>query len=279
MDTLEKYISTDASVSFAFLDATQTVRESIKRVGCLPPAGIHLGQALMACSLIHSLYGEKHKHKLRMQWSVDGQFGNVFVDASFSGGLRGTISNPQHFSGNLTESLGQGLLQVIREDKKSHTGMVTSAGDVCTDALEYLHQSEQRQCAMNLFVEYDTQSSDLQIKKALGYLFEILPSDNPIRKDIIATFWEEKFKELGSLSEWPITSTHPIQSMVDHTLGGLSQKSSEKKVFFECTCSKERAERALAFANKKDKEHYQVQAEIVCEYCGQKYDINLKDKA
>lgn len=277
MDKLQKYISADQSVVFGFLDATQTVNESLKRVGCLPPAGIHLGQALMGCVLVRSLYGEKSKNKLRMQWSVDGGFGNLFVDTDERGAVRGTIAKPQHFAGQLKESLGQGVLQVIREEKKSHTGLVESKGSVCPDILEYLHQSEQRRCAMNLWVQYDSSSDQLQIKNAWAYVFEILPIDDALKKEMIATFWEEKFRELGNMSTWKIDPKKPLESMADITLGSFGNQTQEQKIFFECTCSKERAERALVFANDKDKDNHQDAAEITCEYCGQRYDINLKD--
>lgn len=276
MDNLKKYMSHDGSVSFSFVDATETVNESLSRVGCLPPAGIHLGQALLACVLVQSLYGDKQKNKLRMQWSVDGNFGNLFVDMNQQGGVRGTIANPQHFDGKLTESLGKGIFQVIREEKKSHTGLVQSKGNVVTDTLEYLHQSEQRQCAMNVWVQYDSGSDQLRVKNAWGYLVELLPMEDDLKRDMIATFWEEKFKELGNMSRWNIDPSSPITSMADITLGSFGKETSQKKFFFECTCSKERAERALVFANQNDAENHQEQAQITCEYCGQTYDVELK---
>lgn len=307
MDILKKYISHDNSVVFSFVDATDTVNESLKRVKCLPPAGIHLGQALLSCLLVQSIYGEKHKNKLSMQWSVDGSFGNMFVDMNEKGGIRGTISNPQFFAGKINESLGQGILQVIRENSAQtsitsapssgvtkdapetsktsmaqaikQTGLVDSKGDVVSDTLGYLHQSEQRQCAMNVWVQFDTASDELRLKSAWGYLVELLPMDDTLKRDMIGMFWEEKFNELGNMSTWNIDASEPTTSMADITLGTFGKEISQKKVFFECTCSEERAERALVFANQKDQAHSQDSAEVTCEYCGQVYDIELDKRA
>ncbi|MCO5113903.1 MAG: Hsp33 family molecular chaperone HslO [Bdellovibrionaceae bacterium] len=284
MDILKKYMSHDNSVVFSFVDATMAVNESLKRVGCLPPAGIHLGQALLSCLLMQSIYGEKQKNKLSMQWSVDGSFGNLFVDMNDNGGIRGTITHPQFFGGKLNESLGEGVLQVIREGASvnqahKHTGIVDSRGDVVSDTLGYLQQSEQRQCAMNVWIQFDTDSDELRLKAAWGYLVELLPMDDAFKRDMIAMFWEEKFKELGNMSKWNIDSNDPTTSMAQITLGTFGKEVSQKKVFFECTCNEERAQRALVFANQKDQDHHQDQAQVTCEYCGQVYDIELDKQA
>ncbi len=284
MDILKKYMSHDNSVVFSFVDATMAVNESLKRVGCLPPAGIHLGQALLSCLLMQSIYGGKQKNKLSMQWSVDGSFGNLFVDMNDNGGIRGTITHPQFFGGKLNESLGEGVLQVIREGASvnqahKHTGIVDSRGDVVSDTLGYLQQSEQRQCAMNVWIQFDTDSDELRLKAAWGYLVELLPMDDAFKRDMIAMFWEEKFKELGNMSKWNIDSNDPTTSMAQITLGTFGKEVSQKKVFFECTCNEERAQRALVFANQKDQDHHQDQAQVTCEYCGQVYDIELDKQA
>lgn len=283
MDILKRYMSHDQSVVFSFVDATETVNESLKRVGCLPPAGIHLGQALLSCVLMQSIYGEKHKNKLSMQWSVDGSFGNLFVDTSDTGGVRGTVSHPQFFGGKLNESLGKGILQVIRESTNAsqvhkQTGIVDSKGDVVSDTLGYLHQSEQRHCAMNVWIQFDTDSDELRLKSAWGYLVELLPMDDVLKRDMIAIFWEEKFKELGNMSKWNIDPKDPTTSMAQITLGSFGKEVSQKQVAFECTCNEQRAERALVFANQKDQDHYQDKAQVTCEYCGQVYDIELDKK-
>lgn len=295
MDILKKYISHDHSVVFSFVDATDSVNESLKSVGCLPPAGIHLGQALLSCLLVQSIYGEKNKNKLSMQWSVDGNFGNLFVDINENGGIRGTIAQPHFFAGKLSETLGDGVLQVIRDSAamtqsssssssndeaqftqlSKHTGLVTSKGDVVTDTLEYLHQSEQRQCAMNVWVQFDSNSEELRLKSAWGYLVELLPMDDVLKRDMIGMFWEEKFAELGNMSKWNIDPQDPTGSMAQITLGSFGKETSSRKVFFECTCSAERAERALVFANQRDQEHHQDEAQVTCEYCGQVYDVEL----
>jgi redox-regulated HSP33 family molecular chaperone len=276
MDQIAKYTTHDSSAQFIFVDATETVNQVLHRTGSLPPAGIHLGQALVACYLVHELSAKDDLHRTKLQWSVDGNFGNVYVDVNEHRQGRGTIYNPTAFSGDITESLGTGILQVLRDQQKTHTGIVNSNGDVCTDILEYLHQSEQRRCAMNLWINYDLKSKDLKIKSALGYFFEVFPQQDSMRSELISTFWDEKLAELGTLSKWNIDLDDPIASMAQISLDRTGKRTFEAPISFGCNCSLERAERALAFANQQDKSQDQQTAEIVCEYCSQVYNVDLR---
>lgn len=279
MDKIAKYITHDSSAQFIFVDATDTVSEVLKKTGALPPAGIHLGQALMSCYLIHELSAKQSTHKTKLQWSVNGEFGNLYVDVNEKRKGRGTITNPMAFTGRINESLGHGVLQVLRDQQKTHIGIVATQGDVCSDSLEYLHKSEQRKCAMNLWVNFDLESKDLKVKSALGYFFEVFAMEDAMRFDLISTFWDEKIKEMGSLSNWKIDFKSPIASMAKIALESTGRLTEESEIGFGCNCSLVRAERALAFANRQDKESEQVEAEIRCEYCGHVYDVNLESNS
>ncbi len=275
MDQIAKYMTKDSSAQFIFVNATQTVNEVILKTTALPPAGIHLGQALMSCYLVHELSSKDQDHRTKLQWNVDGDFGNLYVDVNENWQGRGTIINPKAFSGEITESLGEGTLQVLRDQQKTHTGIVNSKGDVCTDLLEYLHQSEQRRCAMNLWVNYDVKSKDLRIKSALGYFFEVFPQEDATKFELISHFWDEKFAELGSLSDWQLDLSKPIKSMAEVALEKTGVKTFDAPISFGCNCSLERAERALAFANQQENSPEQKKAEIICEYCSQIYNVDL----
>lgn len=276
MDKIVKYTTHDTSAQFLFIDATETINTVLEKTGAQPPAGIHLGQALLSCFLIHELSAKESKHKTKLQWSVDGIFGTLYVDVNENRQGRGVIQNPTAFNGAVSESLGQGIFQVLRDEKKIHTGIVVSKGDVCLDSLEYLHQSEQRRCAMNLWVDYDLSSSNLKLSSAYGYFFEVFPQEDPLRYELISTFWDEKIRELGSLSQWNINRNDPITSMADIALETTGRKTFEEPVSFGCNCSMERAKRALAFANQQEETPEKTVAQITCEYCGHVYNVDLK---
>lgn len=274
-DKIAKYMTHDSSAQFIFVDATETINQALQRTGSLPPAGVHLGQALMSCFLIHELSSKQEDHRTKLQWNVLGNFGNLYVDVNEKRQGRGTITNPTAFSGTLRESLGEGILQVLRNQTKTHTGIVNSKGDVCLDVLEYLHQSEQRRCAMNLWVNYDTDSKDLKLKSALGYFFEVFPQADSMRAELISSFWDEKLAELGSLSHWNINLNNPIVSMAHIALETTGRLTFEESISFGCNCTMERAERALSFANQQENSPEEIKAEIVCEYCGHVYNVDL----
>ncbi len=275
MDTIAKYITHDSSAQFLFIDATNTISEVIQKTGVLPPAGIHLGQSILSCFLIHELSSKDFDHRTKLQWNVDGIFGNIYVDVNENRQGRGTIQNPSAFTGVLNENLGHGVFQVLRDQKKIHTGIVQSKGDVCIDSLEYLHQSEQRRCAMNLWIHYDANSKDLKLKSALGYFFEVFPHDDVMKFELISTFWEEKINEMGSLSQWDIDLKDPTASMAKIALDRTGRKTFSAPISFGCNCSMDRAKRALAFANQQENLPNESKAEIVCEYCSHIYNVDL----
>jgi molecular chaperone Hsp33 len=175
--------------------------------------------------------------------------------------------------------MGPGKLMVRKNFEMSSTGVVASTGDVCTDTLGYLDQSEQRRCAMNLWVDlsWDEKNpeSPVVVRSAYGYLLECLPDTDLRRQTLKTQIWEDRLKDLGTLSKWNIDKANPVESMIHILADGSSKKEvMTQNIRFHCNCSEERAERALALAVKETGEP-QVEAEIIrCEFCGKTYEIS-----
>jgi redox-regulated HSP33 family molecular chaperone len=283
MDCLRKAISADREIEFIAIEATDLLRESMLRTGAWPPAMIHLGQALMGAELLGAITTKEQTAKIGIQWNVRGPFGNLYAEADHMGRARGTIVHPQAPVQNLNSTLGSGVLKVFRKEKGFVTGIVNSKGDVCADLLKYLKQSEQRFCAMNLWVDLtwndDNPENPVEVRNALGYLVESLPSESIGRAEAKAVFWEGRLDELGSISKWQLED--------DKTKGILKTLSGDENVReifylnvgFHCDCDEDRARRALALARndttkKSDFVKSESQAETLrCEYCGKEYCI------
>jgi len=278
MDVLRKYLIDSEDLQLAVLDATELVSESMHRTGAWPPATIHLGQGLMSTALLLSVLTKETAGKLSLQWSSNGPFGDLYVEGQPSGEFRGTIMRPQSPVQNLKAGMGPGQLQVRKAFLTSSQGIIRSQGYVCTDVLHYLEQSEQRQCAMNLWVDLSWDDNDQEnpvvLKKALGYLLEVLPTSNRSQDKLRGMTWEHRIEELDSLSNWGLNDQDPLGSMVDRLTEGLdANEILTQRVKFSCKCSEERAERALTLAIAQSGDPRAEEESIRCEFCGKTYTL------
>ena len=276
MDCLKKALTQDKRVEIVVIDGTDIVNEAIRRTQAWPPSAIPLGQSILGSFLLMSISTKTDSQSLELQWNVDGPYGNIYAQADHTGKARGMLRNPQAPIDNLTTPIGAGILQVRRQLAKPVTGIVKSEGNVCTDILNYLHQSEQRQCALNLWVdlEWDENNKEqpFRAKYALGYLLEILPATNTSSEENLLSSWEDGLAQLGSLSQWQIDENNPTEGMLKFlTFGEPYKEILYQSIQYHCDCNETRARRALAFANTPESPADDSPCEVKCEFCGKSY--------
>lgn len=282
MDLLKKAVSASGDTEFIAIDATDAVKSVAERTQAHPAALIHLGQGLMGSLLIMSIANKEATGKLSLQWKVDGPFGDLYVDANELGQVRGTMTNLHPEVSDLNIKMGNGILVVSGKTKKGPTsGIVYSTGDVCSDILHYLLQSEQRQCAMNLWVgiKWNDENKEypIEVKKAVGYLMELHPNKQTGIEQSRAQFWESRIKQLNRLSTWNLG-----ENTTDDILKTLSGDAKitefvNQSVSFYCPCSEERAERAMILVRKQDADEGKSEDTapkiLRCEFCGKTYNL------
>jgi len=278
MNILRKYLINSEDLQLVVLDATELVATSMALSEAWPPATIHLGQGLMSASLLVSILTKETEGKLSLQWSSNGPFGDLFIESQPSGKTRGTILNAQAAVQNMYAGMGPGKLQVRKNFRQQSQGIIRSQGDVCSDILHYLNQSEQRQCAMNLWVDMtwndDNSENPVELKRAYGYLFEVLPSQNASEDQLKKFTWESRLEEMGSLSQWSLDESDPVASIAEKIADGAELKEIlTQKIQFSCNCTEERAERALTLAVKQSGEPRSETETIKCEFCGKTYSL------
>lgn len=276
---IQKLITADGGTQILLIEAKDLVQDSLSRLKAWPPSMIHLGQALMGTNLLQALLSKESSSKLSLHWSVRGPFGDLFVEANALGQSRGTITHPQAPVSNMHARLGNGLLQVRRTEKDATTGVVEAQGDVCMDILNYLKQSEQRPCAMNLWVDLNWDDSrpdhPVYVRHAVGYLLEVLPGDNgKIRPDVLVQ-WENFLLSLGKLSQWSLDENDLLGSIGRFLNPGTAPKPLlYQNIKFNCSCSEERAQRALTLALNQDDSNPRKNSEVLrCEFCGKTYEL------
>jgi len=285
---LVKILSENQEALIYILDATDLVQGSMERLGAFPPATKHLGQAMMATVLLQSLSDADRQENMSLQWMCPGPFGHCFAEAKNFGEVRGTIQFPQAPITDYTTGLGNGLLQVRRTVAGfTTTSVVNSVGDVCTDVVEYLEKSEQKNCGLNLSVAIDWAEPDKQtefkVTSALGYMIHILPQPTEQKLNEALLRWNRQMETLGSISRWILRKDQILTDMAMLITGEEKPKiSMSQRVDFFCNCSEDRALRALALLEKQEKNEGTIpqdqETEIRCEYCGKMYHLLRREK-
>jgi molecular chaperone Hsp33 len=279
---LVKAISANQEAVIYALDATQLVQESMERLSSYPPATKHVGQAMMASVLLQALTDSETNETLSLQWMCQGPFGHCFAEARNYGEVRGTIAEPQAPITDYETGLGEGLLQVRRgRGPVATTSVVKAKGNVSLDVVEYLEQSEQKNCGIGLSVQIGWDENDkdkFKVTEAWGYLVHILPQPNEQKMNEALLRWDRQMEALGPVSKWGLRPEHTTLDMVRLLTSEAEPKLvMNQRVVFACNCSEERAARALALLETQEEKegvhHQEPETEIRCEFCGRTYHV------
>jgi molecular chaperone Hsp33 len=284
-DVLQKAISENGEAVVYVIDATSLVEESLARLDAWPPATKHLGQGMMAALLLQALADSDATESLSLQWMCDGPFGHLFVEARSLGEVRGTIREPRAPVTDYETPLGPGLLQVRRfRGTRGTTSIVNSQGQVSLDVVEYLEQSEQKNCGVNFSVLVDWEDeakTKFVVRSALAYLIHILPQPTEQKLNDALVRWDRQMQALGPISRWQLREAEVTNDMLRLITGepepGIVMT---QRVTFGCNCTQERAARALALLEVQEAKEGRpadgqgaASTEIRCEYCGKTYTI------
>ncbi len=287
-DTLQKALSENGEAVVYALDATSLVRESMERLSAWPPATKHLGQGMMAALLLQALADSDVGESISLQWMCEGPFGHLFTEARNFGEVRGTIRDPRPAVSDYETGLGGGLLQIRRyRGAVGTTSIVNSQGSVSEDIVEYLEQSEQKNCGINLSVAIDWEDeakTKFRVASAYAYLVHILPQPTEQKLNDALVRWNRQMQSLGPISRWQLREDQITHDMLRLVTGEPEPNIvMTQRVAFSCNCSVQRAARALALLETQEEKegavapHPESATEIRCEYCGKSYSIGAAE--
>jgi molecular chaperone Hsp33 len=290
-----KALSEDRSALIVAVEAREMVGELGRRLRAFPPSLRHLGQGVIGATLVQAMSDTDENEKLELQWRVAGAFGHLYADVLGTGRLRATIHRPQAEVFDFSEGLGAGLLQVRKTQPGglTTTGLVEAEGRVAEDLVKYLLDSEQRSCGirLNVKIERDLEAESrgdpfpFRVTQAAGYLVHVLPQNDPAQREAYVQLWHQRMGVMGPLSEWalPENSDEAVHFMVDLlTVGSKPQYFATAPIDLYCTCSEDRAKRALTLLSPRERRDLATadalqtssdKVEVTCEYCGQAYRI------
>ncbi len=114
-------------------------------------------------------------------------------------------------------------------------------------------------------------------------LAQVLPKKET--DPLLVSLLEERCKEINSFSEDLFKSKDDLLSLIKNIFPDIDDKSISEKartqeVRFECRCSRQRSLNAMKMLDKKELEDILIkegEAELVCEFCKNKYLINSEE--
>lgn len=291
-------IGIDRSGSFRIYLAvtTEMVAEAAKIHDTSPVATAALGRVATGAGLMGIMLKDD-ENKLTVDFKGDGPAGQILATADGAGRVKALIANPYvdlplNEAGKLDVggSLGIGSLTVIKDLglKEPYIGTIALVdGEIADDLTAYFYISEQQNTSVALGVKVER---DLSVGAAGGMIIQMLPGAEEKAADAL----EKMIADLD-----PMTT---IITRVRERSAGLSEegfvKAVLKEVFkgidegyepkaletrniaWECDCSRERIEAALATIGREDLEEIieeDGQAELQCHFCLRKYHFNREE--
>ena len=262
------------------LDGTALVQEAQTRHQTLPTSSAALGRTLMGGLLLASSLKTGEKYSLRIVGN--GPLGDIVVDATAAGTVRGYVQNPmvdfplnQKGKLDVARAVGTtGSLSVIRisEDNQHFTGQVPLvSGEIAEDFTHYFVQSEQIASSVALGVLVNT---DHRILAAGGFLIQAMPGCDEATLEKV-----EQAIRLAPAISTLIASGKSPEAILKILLGDI-EVLENKPLSFQCTCSAIRIEKTLLLLGKNEIQQLietQHGAEITCNFCNQRYQLQEDD--
>ncbi|AAX71217.1 TPA: Hsp33 family molecular chaperone HslO [Streptococcus pyogenes] len=281
MDKIIKSIAQSGAFRAYVLDSTETVALAQEKHNTLSSSTVALGRTLIANQILAA--NQKGDSKITVKVIGDSSFGHIISVADTKGHVKGYIQNTgvdikKTATGEVLVGpfMGNGHFVTIIDygtgnPYTSTTPLIT--GEIGEDFAYYLTESEQTPSAIGLNVLLDEND---KVKVAGGFMVQVLPGAS---EEEIARY-EKRLQEMPAISHLLASKNH-VDALLEAIYGDEPYKRlSEEPLSFQCDCSRERFEAALMTLPKADLQAMIDEdkgAEIVCQFCGTKYQFNEND--
>jgi len=276
---LVRIISEEANVLGLACVTTTLVAEACRLHGTYPTASAALGRALTGGTLMGALL--KQNQRLALKFEGNGPLKKIIVEADNNGIVRGFVGDPEvdlpprNNKIDVAGALGQaGFLTVIKDlgfKEEPYKGIIQlRTSEIAEDLAYYFTESEQIPSAVGLgvFIEPDG-----GVSAAGGFLIQSLPpSDEAVVEQVI-----RHIEGMPPLSEF-IRAGNTPEGLVELLFNGISYHVLEtRELVYRCTCSREKIEGVIVTLGREEIEaliREQEGAEVVCEFCHQRYHFD-----
>ncbi|RUS48302.1 Hsp33 family molecular chaperone HslO [Cohnella sp. AR92] len=254
---------------------TALVSELQRRHDTYPTATAALGRTATAAAMMGAML--KGEEKLTVQVKGDGPIGQIVVNATAGGQVRGYVDYPHvHLPSNAQGKLDvagavgtTGYLNITKDLglKEPYRGSIPLvSGELAEDFTYYFAASEQTPSAVGLGVLVDTDNSVLH---AGGFIVQVMPG---IEDDQVARL------------EQAVGSMPHVTTLLDQgkdAVGILKLLVGDDLTIhetiepvFECFCTRDRVERTLISLGQEELQKLideDGQAEVKCHFCNEDY--------
>ena len=283
MSKLIRAISENGGAVLSVLDSTEIVAqmEAYHHPSAVVSAALGrllTGAVLMAATL------KSEEDSLTLRVKADGPAGLLLAVADGKGNVKGYVENPivelplrEDGKLDVGGAVGHnGTLTVIKDIglKEPYIGQIPLvSGEIAEDLTSYYATSEQTPsvCALGVLV-----NPDLTIKKAGGYLLQLLPGATDQEIDQL----EQNIGKMKSVTAILDAGGTP-QQIIDQVLEGFNPNLlDETPVQYYCDCSRERVERAYISLGQEELRKIAAEQETVelkCQFCNRSYTFNTAD--
>lgn len=278
-----RYIVEDGSAFVIACDSTDMIKEAerIHKPSAAVTAGI--GRLLTAASMMGvMLKGEEDTVTLR--FNGDGPAGPVIAEADSRGNGRVCVENPivelpLNDKGKLDVggALGRnGYLYVVKDIGLKEPFVGTTeivSGEVAEDITNYYAVSEQTPtvCSLGVLI-----NPDLSVNCAGGFIIQLLPGC----PDEIIDKIEKSISDIPSVTEM-LSDGYSADDIAKRALKDLPiEKLDETEFEYRCTCSKEKAERAVISSGidaMKEMSADSKPATVECHFCDKRYSFTPQE--
>jgi len=280
MDYIVRAIDVSGSIKISAAITTEVVEKARITHNLSKTASSALGRTLTA-GLIMTDALKNEQDSLTINIKGDGPLGRIVVTGKNDGKIKGYVVNPsadlpiRETDNKIDVSgvVGNGLLTIVTDMglKEPYVGQVSLvSGEIAEDIANYLYISDQVPSAVGLGVLVNT---DYSIKAAGGFILQLLPDAD---EETISKI-ESNIQNMKSVTEM-IDLNYSAEDIIKTITNGLEVKFlDEKKVSYECDCSKEKMESALAAIGKNELNSIIEEdghAELSCYFCNRKYDFD-----
>ncbi|QDZ20244.1 heat shock protein Hsp33 [Chloropicon primus] len=272
------------------VDATGLVERARKLHNTTSTATQALGRVLMGTLLIGE--SKETSDSVQITFKGNGPLGQIMAIAE-KGFVKGRL-DVRRVEGDLTEggshSVGkavgrQGVVTVVRKSKalQQYTGEqqmgITELvnGEVAEDLTNYLAESEQINSAMGLGLVV---SSDLSVRKAGGYLLQMLPGAAEETLDKL----EENIKAMPPVSELMSDgkTQEDVASLISRDLGLVDLVFRKDHSYGPCNTADLRERmvntlKLLSVTEVRDILREQNKVEMCCEFCAERIQFSEED--
>ena len=284
MDKLVRGNSMDGAIRVFAAVTTDIANRAQQIHHTYPVATAALGRLLTGAAIMGAAGLKNDTDSMTIQIKGDGEIGTLVAVTDCKSRVRGYVSNPfvdrpLNEKGKLDVggAVGAGTLSVIRDlgMKEPYIGQIPLVtGEIAEDLTYYYAKSEQIPTSIALGVLVDTDNS---VIASGGFMIQLMPEAT----EEMAVRLEEILKDVPPVTEM-ISGGMSAEDILFRVTDGFSMVCENKTTepVYECTCSKERMEKALVSIGRQELQDIideQGSAELTCQFCDNKYNFSRSE--